>query len=339
LVFISKFLLLCLVLSAKCFASHEKYAAIVVDGKTGNVIHGINETHKRYPASLAKKMTLYLLFEALEEGRINLQTRFLVSQRAAGQAPSKMGIPKGQTISVEHIIKSLVVKSANDIAVVAAEGLAGSVEKFAIQMTEKAKELGMNNTVFKNPSGVNDAGTTDKSQYTTARDLAILGIALYRDYPQHAHYYKLRTFNYNGRMIHSHNHMLGSVDGLDGIKTGFANAPGFNISTSVVRNDNNNNPQRLFVVVMGGHSWRSRDRHAEELIEYGFKKLNYENQNSTPARMENISQTVQKSKPKMHLLNNRAKASSNDDVDLIINKKTSRKLIKIGYKNSKKRKR
>ncbi|CAO5677810.1 MAG: hypothetical protein HEEMFOPI_01179 [Holosporales bacterium] len=319
------------------FSSPEKYAAIVVDGKTGTVLHGINETEKRYPASLAKKMTLYLLFEALEQGRISLSTRFTVSQRAAIQAPSKMGIAPGKTISISDIIKSLVIKSANDIAVVAAEGLDGSVENFAKRMNKKAIELGMKNTVFKNPSGVNDAGTTDKTQHTTARDLAVLGIALYRDFAKYTHYFKMRSFNFDGRTIRSHNHMLGSVDGLDGIKTGFANAPGFNISTSVFRYDANNTPQRLFVVVMGGHSWRSRDRHAEELIEYGFNVLNQKSAKiKTVQASKPLNLNTQLSSPKDTCAIN---ATSKDPIDAAIFKKPSKKLTKIAYRVAKKRRR
>ncbi|MBP9752880.1 MAG: D-alanyl-D-alanine carboxypeptidase, partial [Proteobacteria bacterium] len=161
-----KFLLFYCLFLVVAYSSPEKYAAIVVDGKSGQVLHGTNETEKRYPASLAKKMTLYMIFEALSDGRISLSTRFTVSPRAAAQAPSKLGIPIGKSISVSDIIKSLVVKSANDIAVVAAEGLEGSVENFAKKMTQKARQLGMKDTFFKNPSGINDAGTNDREQYT-----------------------------------------------------------------------------------------------------------------------------------------------------------------------------
>lgn len=254
-------------------ASSHKYASIVVDGTTGRILHGVNEEKKRYPASLTKKMTLYILFEALKNKRISLETRIPISVRAARQCPSKIGFQVNQTISVESAIKSLVVKSANDVAVAVAEFLAGSVENFGFVMSKKAQELGMRQTVFKNPSGVNDACTTDREQYTTAKDLSMLAIALYRDFPQYTHYFKIQSFQYGDKILRNHNHMLGQVSGLDGIKTGFANAPGFNISTSTVRYDQSGKPRRLFVVVMGGKSWRSRDRHAEQLIEHGFKLL------------------------------------------------------------------
>jgi D-alanyl-D-alanine carboxypeptidase len=301
-------------LQITCSAS-PKYSSVVIDGGSGRILHGVNELDARYPASLTKKMTLYLLFEALAQKRITLKTRFRVSPRAQIQRPSKLGVEAGETIEVETIIKALIVRSANDIAVVAAEGLGGSVERFAIKMTEKARALGMENTVFKNPSGVNDACTTDKGQYTTAKDQAILGISLYRDFPQHTHYFKIEKFIYNGNVIRTHNHMLGKIHGLDGIKTGFAVAPGFNISTSALRYDQNHKPHRIFVVVMGGKSWRSRDRHAEELIEHGFKLLGCpSNYNEAPKRLDIIEDA--------------------GAIEKILNKKPAEKLFLLSKKNS-----
>ena len=269
-----------------------KYASIVVDGETGRVLHGTNESEERYPASLAKKMTLYLIFESLAAGRISLSTRFRVSERAAMQCPSKIGLEAGETITVENIIKALIVRSANDAAVAAAEGLSGSVERFAELMSRRANSLGMTSTIFKNSAGVNDFCTTDRAQYTTARDQAVLGISLYRDFPQYTHYFKVDKFVYNGNIIRTHNKMLGKINGLDGIKTGFANAPGFNISTSALRYDSENKPHRIFVVVMGGRTWRSRDRHAEELIEQGFKALGcYSSFDEKPEPIDVIEKT------------------------------------------------
>lgn len=309
------FLLLFCFFNAPCYAS-PKYASVVIDGESGRILHGVNELDVRYPASLTKKMTLYLLFEALAQKKITLTTRFRVSQRAQIQRPSKLGVQAGETVDVETIIKALIVRSANDIAVVAAEGLSGSVEKFAIKMTEKARALGMENTVFKNPSGVNDACTTDKGQYTTAKDQAILGISLYRDFPQHTRYFKIEKFIYNGNIIKTHNHMLGKIHGLDGIKTGFAIAPGFNISTSALRYDSNHKPHRIFVVVMGGKSWRSRDRHAEELIEQGFKRLGCpSNYNDAPKRLDIIED------------------STFGDIEKIIQKKSIEKIFPLSKKN------
>ncbi len=293
-----------------------KYASIVIDGGSGRILHGVNELESRYPASLTKKMTLYLLFEAIAQKRITLKTRFRVSQRAQIQRPSKLGVECGETIDVETIIKALIVRSANDIAVVAAEGLAGSVEKFAIQMTEKARALGMENTIFKNPSGVNDMCTTDKGQYTTAKDQAILGISLYRDFPQYTHYFKIEKFIYNGNVIRTHNRMLGKIPGLDGIKTGFAIAPGFNISTSALRYDRNHKPHRIFVVVMGGKSWRSRDRHAEELLEHGFKLLDCPSSyNEAPKHFDIIEDT-------------------SGEIEKILRKKPAEKIFLLSKKNN-----
>lgn len=326
-----KLRLLSSLLAIVCIHAHvwasSKYAAVVVDGATGNILHGVNEDKTRYPASLTKKMTLYILFEALKSKRVNMQTRIPMSVRASRQCPSKIGLLPQQTISIENAIKSLVVKSANDVAVAVAEFLAGSVENFGIVMSKKAQELGMKQTNFKNPSGVNDACTTDRGQYTTAKDLSMLAIALYRDFPEYAHFFKLQTFTFNDKVIKNHNHMLGEVAGLDGIKTGFANAPGFNISTSTLRYDRNGKAHRLFVVVMGGKSWRSRDRHAEQLIEHGFKLLGCPssyNQPSPPQSIlenqANIQNVVAKNTPSKSTRKQRA------ILKLLDKKKTLRKI-------------
>lgn len=334
-----RFLLLFISSITTIFTQQEKYAAIVVDGKTGKVLHGINCEEKRYPASLAKKMTLYLIFEALQQKKITMQTRFNISVRASRQAPSKLGLQPGDSISVEQIIKSLIVKSANDAAVVIAEGLSGSVENFAQLMTQKAKQLGMNNTVFVNSCGINDAGTNDKRQYSTAKDLAILAIALYRDFPMYAHLFKMKTFHFNGKVIHTHNHMLENVQGVDGLKTGFANAPGFNISTSVIRYNQHNEPQRLFVVVMGGHSWRSRDRHAEELIEYGYNLLNSNQKQYAPQPQFQLI-SARPTKLKIQKISARSLSARKDIVDQFIKKNQKKKIsshiFKMRSKNKKK---
>lgn len=251
-----------------CLGGPNKYAAIVIDGNTGKIMHAENAYERRHPASLTKKMTFYIIFEALKAGKITLNTRFPVSFLAARQIPTKLGLRAGDSISVEAIIKGMVTKSANDAAVVIAEGLSGSVVKFVQLMNKKAKELGMNSTQFFNPSGV-----PDKRQITTAMDMAILARALYQDFPEHYHYFKTKSFNYLGISHRNHNHMLGKVEGLDGIKTGFVCASGFNISTSAIRYDANNKPRRLFAVVMGGASWRSRDKRTAELLEINFRKI------------------------------------------------------------------
>lgn len=246
----------------------RKYTAIVVDGDTHSILYGYKENEPCHPASLTKKMTLYILFEALANKQITLNTQFPVSSYAASQAPSKLGVPAGQMVSVEVIIKSLVTRSANDMSVVAAEGLKGSVAAFVAYMNKKAKQIGMNNSVFYNPNGL-----PDKRHTSSAYDMAILGIALYRDFPQFTHFFKMQSFNYRGNVIKTHNHMIGSFQGLDGIKTGYTNASGFNISTSAVRYDADGKPHRLFAVVMGGDTWRNRDRKAAEILEAGFSRV------------------------------------------------------------------
>lgn len=297
------FFLLCTVCDAA-----EKAAGIVVDGETGRILYASHATAQRYPASLTKKMTLYLMFDALKKKRISLKTHFSVSNRAARQQPSKLWLKPGQTISVETLLKSMIVKSANDSAVVAAEALGGSVENFAKMMTKKARELGMTHTTFKNSSGLNDRHTNDKRQFTTAKDMSVLGIALYRDFPEYMHYFKLKEFSYDGKIIKTHNRMINDRYGIDGLKTGYAIAPGFNISTSAIRYNKQNKPYRLFVVVMGGKTARLRDQRAYELLDYGFRKLGFEQQYQPPVQsfttfddvLDERAQNTRRSMPRLH---------------------------------------
>lgn len=253
-------------------------SSIVIDGRNGNVLHSENADVPRHPASLAKKMTLYLIFEALKNKKIDLNTTFNVSHHAARAIPCKLGVSAGKTVTVDTIIKGLVTKSANDMAVVIAEGLSGSVPKFVEVMNAKARELGMKNTTFTNPSGVPDRGRSFikrgiQRQTTTARDMAILSQALYNNFPQHWKYFKIRTFNFLGSAHHNHNHLMKSFPGMDGIKTGWVNASGFNLSTSAIRYTQAGNPVRLFAVVLGGTTRHVRDRRMASLLETHFKKL------------------------------------------------------------------
>lgn len=234
----------------------SKYAAIVVDGQNGNILFQVNADAPRHPASLTKMMTLYLLFEALDAGYVSKSAPIPFSANAASRPPSKLGVKAGQSIDVDTAIRALAVKSANDVATAVAEFLAGSEPEFAARMTAKARELGMTSTRFRNASGWHDAG-----QVTTARDMAVLGMALRRRFPHHYHYFALKEFAYAGRVIRGHNRLL-ARSGVDGIKTGYIRASGFNLATSVSRNG-----RRLVAVVMGGDSARSRDRHMEELID------------------------------------------------------------------------
>jgi D-alanyl-D-alanine carboxypeptidase len=234
-----------------------KYSALVIDASSGETLYQANATAVRYPASLTKMMTLYLLFEALDQGRLSKTTEIPVSSFAARQPPSKIGIKTGQSIDVESAILALAVKSGNDCAVAVAEYLGGTEEQFAQQMTARARQLGMTSTVFRNASGL-----PDPDQRTTARDMAILGMALRSRFPQHFHYFSERDFAFRGRTVRGHNDLLGKVEGVDGIKTGYIKASGYNIVTSVSRGS-----RRLIVVVMGADSGRARNAHVEALIE------------------------------------------------------------------------
>jgi D-alanyl-D-alanine carboxypeptidase len=238
-------------------ASAAPDAAIVVDAKTGKTLYANHADSSRHPASLTKMMTLYLLFEALDEGRTSLDARIKVSAQAAAQAPSKLGLKPGDTISVRNAILSLVTKSANDMAVAVAENLAGSERKFALEMTRKAHELGMSATTFRNASGLPNNG-----QVTTARDMATLGRALREHYPQYFSYFSTPSFVWHGVRISNHNRLLGKVAGVDGIKTGYTRASGFNLVASVKRGD-----REIITVVIGGETSRWRDQRTAELIE------------------------------------------------------------------------
>src|SRR5262245_40698328 len=201
-----------------------RYSDIVVDANTGDVLQATNGDSERHPASLTKIMTLYLLFERIEAGKFKLDTPLTVSANATAQAPSKLGLREGATISVENAIKALVTKSANDIAVVVAEAIAGSEEEFAKLMTRKARALRMSRTVYKNASGL-----PDEEQITTARDQALLALAIQDRFPKHYRYFATQSFSYGKASYANHNRLLGRVDGVDGIKTGYTRASGFNL--------------------------------------------------------------------------------------------------------------
>ncbi len=237
-------------------------AAIVVDAKTGKVLYSSNADTKAYPASLTKMMTLYLVFEALEARRISLDTRITVSKYAAAQPPSKLGLKPGQTITIKDAVLSLVTRSANDMATALAEHLGGSESQFAVKMTARARSLGMRNTTFKNANGL-----PNTAQVTTARDMSLLGRALQDRFPTYFRYFKTTSFTYNGAKIGNHNRLLGRVEGVDGIKTGYTRASGFNLVTSVNRGD-----RRMVAVVLGGSSGSSRDAKMQKLVEDYIKK-------------------------------------------------------------------
>jgi D-alanyl-D-alanine carboxypeptidase len=232
------------------------YAAIVVDANSGTVLHASNPDALRHPASLTKIMTLYMLFERLDAGKLKLDTPLKVSAHAEDQAPTKLDLEDGETILVEEAIKGMVTRSANDAAVVVAEALAESEEEFARLMTRKAHALGMSKTIYRNASGLpNDA------QVTTARDQAILGRAIQERFPTYYKYFQTKSFVFRGHTIGNHNRLLGRVEGVDGIKTGFTNASGFNLVTSLRRDK-----RHVVAVVLGGSSAGSRDSRMRELL-------------------------------------------------------------------------
>ena len=237
-------------------AQAAPYADIVVDANSGAVLHSTNPDEQRHPASLTKIMTLYMLFEQLEAGKLKLDSPLPVSKEAAGQMPTKLGLKPGSTLAVEDAIKGMVTRSANDDAVVVAEAIAGDEDAFAKLMTRKAQALGMSRTIYKNASGLPDSG-----QITTARDQSTLGRAVQERFPRYYKYFSIRTFTFRGQSIGNHNHLLGRVEGVDGIKTGYVNASGFNLVTSVHRGN-----RYLVAVVMGGSSAGSRDAKMRDLI-------------------------------------------------------------------------
>lgn len=238
------------------------YAAIVVDANTGQVLQAENPDSLRHPASVTKVMTLYLLFEQLEAGRLKLDSRLSVSAHASAQDPSKLGLEPGQSIAVEDAIKAVVTKSANDVAVVIAEAIGGGEDDFARMMTRKAHALGMTRTTY-----VNASGLPNDDQITTARDQAILGRAIHDRFPKYFHYFSTLAFQYHGDSIRNHNHLLGRVDGVDGIKTGFTRASGFNLLCSVHRAG-----RHLIAVVMGGSTREARDARMRMLIEQHIRE-------------------------------------------------------------------
>lgn len=232
------------------------YASIVVDANTGRVLQETNPDALRHPASLTKIMTLYLLFERLDAGKLKLGTQLSVSSHAAAQAPSKLGLKPGTTISAEDAIRSLVTKSANDAAAVIAEALAGDEDDFAEVMTRKARALGMSRTVYRNASGL-----PDPDQVTTARDQATLGRAIQDRFPRYYTYFQTPSFTFRGATIRNHNRLLGRIEGVDGIKTGYTNASGFNLVTSMRRNG-----RHIVAVVLGGRSAGARDARMRDLV-------------------------------------------------------------------------
>jgi D-alanyl-D-alanine carboxypeptidase len=244
-------------------AAQDRYGAIVVDARTGEVLHEDQADETRYPASLTKMMTLYMLFEAIERGTVSMDTRLTASRNASRQPPSRLGMRRNDSITVNQAIRALVVQSANDVATMVAERLGGSEARFAANMTARARELGMRDTRFANASGL-----PDSRHRTTARDMALLSQALWRDFPEHYHVFQTPTFAWRRGSGRNHNRLLGQVEGVDGIKTGYTRASGFNLATMAERNG-----RRVIVVVLGGETAASRDAQVAYLLEGAYEEF------------------------------------------------------------------
>lgn len=286
--------------------------SLIIDGKTGRVLHASNARKQVYPASLTKVATLYLIFEALESGKIKMNQRFKVSKYAASATPLKLGLKAGDTIAVKDIIPALIIKSANDAARVAAEGIAGSEKKFAKLMTIRAKSLGMKHTNFTNASGLHNP-----KQKTTAVDLAKLTVAIKKDFPQYYHFFSKTRFNYRGKEVKGHNKLTEHYPGAEGLKTGFVNASGCNLITTATRGNKN-----LIGVVTGGKSASSRDQKMTKLLDAYF--------GPNTKGVKSNSQLAKAKITKTKISNNAVKSSGN------VSKKKTKPVNKAkGKKNNK----
>jgi D-alanyl-D-alanine carboxypeptidase len=238
------------------------HASIVIDANTGEVLHALHADASRYPASLTKMMTLYMLFEALKQGKLTLDTRMRTSAHAASMPSTNINLQTGDSIRVRDAIPALIVRSANDVATVVAETLGGTEANFSRMMTDKASKLGMSSTTFRNASGL-----PSNEQKTTARDMATLSTRLMKDFPQHYHYFSTQSFTYKGITYNSHNRMVRNTHGVDGLKTGFIRAAGFNVATSAKRGN-----RRVIAVVMGGTTAAFRDQQMAQLLDRSFTR-------------------------------------------------------------------
>jgi D-alanyl-D-alanine carboxypeptidase len=238
-----------------------RYAAIVMDARTGEVLLDDHAESERYPASLTKMMTLYMLFDAINRGQLSMDTVLTASRNASRQPPSRLGLRRGDHITVEQAIRAMCVQSANDVTTMVAERLGGSESRFAAEMTARARQIGMTDTHF-----VNATGLPDVRHHSTAHDMAVLAQALWRDYPQYYHYFQTPSFAWRRFSGRNHNHLLGQVQGLDGIKTGYTRMSGFNLATSTERGGH-----RVIVVVLGGQSAAARDAQVAYLIDGAFE--------------------------------------------------------------------
>ncbi len=245
-------------------AKNPRYASLIMDADTGLILHQRYADKKLHPASLTKVMTLIMIFDAIDQGRLNLNDRLYISKHAASMVPSKLGLSPGSSIRVKDAISILVTKSANDIAVAVAEKIGGNERNFARMMTNKARSFGMRSTVFKNASGLHNP-----AQVSTARDMGKMAQILIKDYPREYRYFSAKSFTYQGKTYRSHNRLMSSYPGMDGLKTGYVGASGFNLIASAVRNN-----RRIIGVVFGGRTSRSRNDHMASLLDKGFGKVN-----------------------------------------------------------------
>lgn len=244
--------------------ANPRYSSIVIDAETGTVLHESSADASRYPASLTKMMTLYMLFEAMEQRKMTVDTRMPVSTHAAAMPQTNIGLRAGDSISVRDAIPALIVRSANDVAAVVAEALGRSEANFGRMMTDKARQLGMRSTTFRNASGL-----PNHEQKTTAADMVTLSTRLMKDFPKYYHYFSTQSFSYKGITYNSHNRMVRNTSGVDGLKTGFIRASGFNVATSAKRGN-----RRVVAVVMGGNTAAARDQHMAQLIDRSFNQGN-----------------------------------------------------------------
>ncbi len=242
--------------------ANPRSASIVIDADTGAVLHESHADASRYPASLTKMMTLYLLFEAIEQHKMTLDSRMPVSAHAASMPSTNIGLRTGDSISVREAIPALIVRSANDVAAVVAEALGTSETNFGRMMTEKARKLGMHSTTFRNASGL-----PNNEQKTTARDMVTLSMRLIKDFPKYYHFFSTQSFSHKGTVYKSHNRMVRNTPGVDGLKTGFIRASGFNVATSAKRGN-----RRVVAVVMGGNTAAARDQQMAQLLDRSFNQ-------------------------------------------------------------------
>ncbi|MDE2389250.1 MAG: D-alanyl-D-alanine carboxypeptidase [Betaproteobacteria bacterium] len=242
--------------------ANPRSASIVIDADNGAVLHESHADASRYPASLTKMMTLYLLFEAIEQHRMTLDSRMPVSVHAASMPSTNIGLRTGDSISVREAIPALIVRSANDVAAVVAEALGTSETNFGRMMTEKARKLGMHSTTFRNASGL-----PNNEQKTTARDMVTLSVRLIKDFPKYYHFFSTQSFSHKGTVYKSHNRMVRNTPGVDGLKTGFIRASGFNVATSARRGN-----RRVVAVVMGGNTAAARDQRMAQLLDRSFNQ-------------------------------------------------------------------